>query len=241
MNKFFINEILIEEFELDYDEFYLDKYQILKSVGYKKDDIPDLIQQVFDEVLIDLSKKVNIKGGFKIFPSNQISIGKEHIIISGITFNCGEIIKSCLTDSESVVLLICTIGNQVEKWTKSLLEKNEPLAGYFSDLIASELVEMAADKLELKLEQMLKLYKIKTTTRFSPGYCGWDVGEQQKLFSILPKGFCGVTLNNESMMFPVKSISAIIGIGSNVSKKKYNCSKCVLESCLKKDRYEKYF
>ena len=81
-------------------------------------------------------------------------------------------------------------------------------------------------------------FDYKTTNRYSPGYCGWNVSDQQKLFALLPKNFCGVSLNENSMMLPVKSISAVIGIGKTVEKKDYQCSICDVEFCYKRDRNE---
>ncbi|MCK7538940.1 MAG: hypothetical protein MZV63_52410 [Marinilabiliales bacterium] len=45
------------------------------------------------------------------------------------------------------------------------------------------------------------------TNRFSPGYCGWDVAEQHKLFSFFKDNFCGITLTESALMNPVKSVS----------------------------------
>ncbi|MCK7517168.1 MAG: hypothetical protein MZV64_05325 [Ignavibacteriales bacterium] len=37
---------------------------------------------------------------------------------------------------------------------------------------------------------------LKTTNRFSPGYCGWHVSEQHNLFRLVPDNYCGITLND---------------------------------------------
>ena len=80
-------------------------------------------------------------------------------------------------------------------------------------------------------EQMSKEGK-KITNRFSPGYCGWNVSEQHKLFSLLPGNFCGIRLTESALMDPVKSVSGIIGIGPDVRRMPYTCSLCDMKNCI---------
>jgi len=67
---------------------------------------------------------------------------------------------------------------------------------------------------------------------FSPGYCSWDVAEQHKLFSFFPTNFCGITLSDSSLMKPVKSVSGIIGIGSDLNRKVHHCLICNDKTCM---------
>ena len=69
------------------------------------------------------------------------------------------------------------------------------------------------------------------TRRFSPGYCGWSVAEQQELFSFLPDAFCGVTLTPSSLMIPVKTVSGIVGLGPGVVRSAYHCHVCDDDRC----------
>ena len=69
------------------------------------------------------------------------------------------------------------------------------------------------------------------TNRYSPGYCGWDVSEQQKLFFLLPENCCGIRLTDSSLMLPIKSVSGVIGVGKTVRKTAYKCAVCDKEDC----------
>lgn len=62
-----------------------------------------------------------------------------------------------------------------------------------------------------------------TTNRFNPGYCGWDVTEQHKLFSLMADNYCGIRLTESALMDPVKSGSGFIGIGKSVKRVPYTC------------------
>ena len=49
--------------------------------------------------------------------------------------------------------------------------------------------------------------------RFSPGYCGWHVSAQKKLFEYLKPEEIGIGLNESCLMQPLKSISGVIFTG----------------------------
>ena len=99
--------------------------------------------------------------------------------------------------------------------------------------------ESAADIVESEVNKEANENGLKCTNRYSPGYCGWNVFEQHKFFSFLPDKFCGIELSESALMTPVKSVSAVIGIGKNCEKKEYQCSLCSLENCYKRNRQEK--
>jgi len=70
---------------------------------------------------------------------------------------------------------------------------------------------------------------------YSPGYCGWKVAEQSKLFKMFPADFCNIGLTESMMMDPVKSISGIIGVGRDVKFDAYTCNLCNSLNCLYKN------
>jgi hypothetical protein len=46
--------------------------------------------------------------------------------------------------------------------------------------------------------------------RYSPGYCGWHISGQKRLFERLNPAEIGITLNSSFLMQPLKSISGVI-------------------------------
>ena len=50
------------------------------------------------------------------------------------------------------------------------------------------------------------------TLRYSPGYCGMDIGQQRKLFQLVQADAVGVTLLPSMLMHPLKSISGLVGL-----------------------------
>lgn len=155
----------------------------------------------------------------------------DYISIEGWKFNTGRIIKKMLKGSESYAFLIATAGPGPESLARELLEKGDYLEGYITDLLASALVESITNQAQEHLRRMAADKGLLISNRYSPGYCSWDVSEQQKLFGLFPENFCGITLTDSSLMSPIKSVSAVLGIGPAMKYQEYTCEICSMKDC----------
>ena len=73
------------------------------------------------------------------------------------------------------------------------MQERDMLKGYIYDVAGSEIVEAAADLMQAEMSETALGEGKKITNRYSPGYCGWDVSEQHKLFSFFPDNFCKIS------------------------------------------------
>ena len=231
-----LKQSIVKEYELDYEACAISENHFIELLGYDADNIPEPVLETIRFILLDLPGKVRMKSGYKIFNPRKVRLTGENFIIDNRNFNCGKIIYSSLKDSETIAFLISSVGYEIENWSKHFIDSNEMLKVYLIDKVASELVEQLADKTELLLENELKVIDLNATNRYSPGYCGWSVADQQNLFSLLPSKFCGVSINDNSMMMPIKSVSAVIGVGKKVEKRDYECLICEIDFCYKRER-----
>jgi hypothetical protein len=108
------------------------------------------------------------------------------------------------------------------------------MKGYIIDAIASDVVGRASEWLEKQIATYVKGRGWKVTNAYSPGYCDWSVSDQHALFSLLPQKFCDVTLTSSALMVPIKSLSAIIGLGPDVKRGAFQCSICDLTDCFRR-------
>ena len=131
-----------------------------------------------------------------------------------------------------MAVFVCTAGEGIEQLIARYKKEGELLKSYISDLAGTLLVEKAMDLIQQKLGDQIIPKGLFLTNRYSPGYCDWDTSEQHRLFSLLPKGFCGVTLNTSALMSPMKSISGIIGIGKKVKFHRHDCRACKSTRCI---------
>ncbi len=71
--------------------------------------------------------------------------------------------------------------------------------------------------------------------RYSPGYCGWDITGQRKLFRALRPEEVGVTLRESCLMEPLKSISGVL-VAARPEDHRFDntypfCSACTTQTC----------
>jgi cobalamin-dependent methionine synthase-like protein len=218
------------EYSINFSDINIKHHDVNKLIGYKDNDVPLLVQGKIHEIIEESTVKCDLKGGYKIY--RNVFVSQHELILENIKFNTKEIIASGLENSVDIAILLCTVGQEISKWSSELFKGDDPLKAYIADLIASIMVEKVADFVQHKIENEASLKRLRITNRYSPGYCGWDIIEQHKLFSLLPKNFLGISLNKEALMIPVKSISAIVGLGANVEKKDYQCTDCERKDCL---------
>ena len=151
-------------------------------------------------------------------------------------FDMGKIILHQLRDSEAYALFICTAGIQFEDYQRRLKEQGDMVRVFIADALGSVIAEKTADMMERHLQESIEKLQWQHTNRFSPGYCGWHVSEQQLLFPLFDSNTCGVTLTDSSLMVPIKSVSGIIGLGKKVRRLDYTCGLCNFEKCYKRKR-----
>ena len=149
-------------------------------------------------------------------------------------FDMGRIIGRQLQGSEAYALFICTSGVAFEAYQQQLKQAGDMVRVFIADSLGSVIAEKTADQMELAVQQGIDKLGWHHTNRFSPGYCGWHVSQQQLLFPLFEGKTCGVTLTDSSLMVPIKSVSGIMGLGGTVRKLEYTCGLCNFEKCYKR-------
>ena len=151
-------------------------------------------------------------------------------------FEMGNIILRQLRGSEAFALFICTSGLEFETYQHRLKEQGDMVRVFIADALGSVIAEKCADQMEKALQESIDKLGWKQTNRFSPGYCGWHVSQQQLLFPLFQGHTCGVKLTDSSLMIPIKSVSGIIGLGKKVRKLEYTCGLCDFKQCYKRKK-----
>lgn len=149
--------------------------------------------------------------------------------------------------AEALALFAVTIGEEVSQKISQLFQKNELVLGSMLDGAASVGVDNAADVIEKHFLTILVKRGTATSTttvlRYSPGYCGWHMSGQKKLFTYLKPEDIGISLLDSFLMRPLKSISGVLIAGPreiHVFEDSYPfCSECKTHSC--RERIEALF
>ena len=195
--------------------------EIYQAMGYRGA-IPDsytceLIAETYSEIApLCLPRYM-----FRILEARQVSRQKIEVGDTGFAagegtgFTTGGSIGSYLQGMTQVCLFVATAGNEYDAYLH----------------IGSVIAEACGTLLAKELETESELFH---TLPYSPGYCGWNICEQQKLFSFFPPEPCGIVLSDSFLMSPVKSISGFIGLGKELRPQPYRCEICNNKQCYKR-------
>jgi hypothetical protein len=196
---------------------------------------PDVSSEILP-VIPRLAPRIKALGGFSIFPIHADSARQlvEVHANDNVLLLSGEMITPAFEGASHCAVFAASIGEGVEKEGERLSSQGNILQGYFADLFGSAAAERAAEFVHERVREYAVSEGMGSGNRYSPGYCGWDVSDQHKLFSLFPAGFCGISLKDSSMMVPVKSVSGIIPLGAGVVHKPYLCAVCTRKGCIYK-------
>lgn len=149
-------------------------------------------------------------------------------------------IKDVYPNAASLTLFALTIGGAVSARIEAIFAANDFALGYVLDAVASEAAEKAADRLEaiVAADAPKPAGTDTASLRYSPGYCGWHISGQKRLFERLKPERIGITLNSSFLMQPLKSVSGVIVSAErkhHLIKSDYPfCAACPHRSCRKR-------
>ncbi len=160
----------------------------------------------------------------------------------------GKALARLLASSRQVVLLLGTIGSALETHVSILLPANPPL-GLALDAVGSAAVQSLLEAACAQIGRDAGQRGWQATVPLSPGMEGWPAGPgQAQVFAALdaplpddPAGLpltaqVGVSLNESGMMVPLKSLTAVIGLGPEVESTGRVCDYCsIRQTCRYQD------
>jgi hypothetical protein len=131
------------------------------------------------------------------------------------------------------------VGQSVTGEIKELFDAHEFALGSMLDSAASAGTDKAADFVQSHYFNFLleqgQISPDKSVMRFSPGYCGWHMSGQKKLFEFLHPEDIGIRLLDSFLMQPLKSISGVMVAGGRETfdfEDSFGfCSQCSSHTC----------
>jgi len=227
--------------EIPAEKVVPDQAGILEKQGVPTgDDTPPKIRELLDTALDTFSSAVSAKGIYSDVTSAEFAD-----IYAGEGNNEAETpLEGIFPKAETLALFAVTVGEKVCTEIDGLFDSNEPALAYMLDAAASDGAEKAADYLEAYYYNNTPLPDDASVPgkilRYCPGYCGWHISGQGKLFDYLHPEEIGITLRPSFLMEPLKSVSGVFIIGSpeiHIFKPKYSfCRECTSHSCLDRQR-----
>ena len=214
-----------------YSHFYIKEKlkispkEILRYMQCKEetDDIKNVIKEILPLVYDVLSPK----GSFVYLP---IRCNEDEINIADTFFKSHSLAKN-LKDCNFAIVFTLSLGINIDMLIKKH-SVTSTLEAFCINAVATAAIEEYANRFCLEMAENLKNDGLYTHPRFSPGYGDLAIDNQITFLNLTnAHRLVGITLTENYMMMPSKSITAIMG----VSSKDTGCTHHDCENCNKYD------
>jgi len=187
---------------------------VFENLGYTKDKTgSEKILDLFMDAKDVFTKSVRAVGMIHNLPNEKFGD-----IYQGMGQNAPDSpIEKIYPQADYLALFALTLGKKISSKIEDLFKNNDFPLGYMLDTIASIAADKAVEVLEdLYYNSLLRMdYSSEGTCvlSYSPGYCGWHISGQKKLFQYLLPKKIGISLNDSFLMTPLKSVSGVLIAG----------------------------
>ena len=222
---------MIFEFKYSFSQLEISETEVAEFMGFEPDSIPEPFSEAIENGLQISAEICEPTGGYILFDNPEIDSKTGILRICGKTFHPAKVVVSQIKNASSLAFFICTAGKEITEKSKEFSENDDPITGYILDVTGSIAADKTAELIQKELAIRCAESGLRTSERFSPGYCEWSVSEQKLLFDLFPPKIFGIELTESSLMYPVKSVSGIIGIGKSLNQKGYQCQWCDDKDC----------
>lgn len=158
---------------------------------------------------------------------------KDYLSFCGIRTS-STTIKKAVNGCGKVTLFAATIGAPFDRLI-ARYGRLEPSKALIFQAIGAERIESLCDAFCDKMNTDLNAFGKSLRPRVSPGYGDIPLEMQRQIFRVLDcERKIGLTLNESLLMSPSKSVTAIVGIGSNLLSPSNPCDGCDKADCIYK-------
>lgn len=225
-----ITKGLVQSYTLN--ELIPARSKVLASMGIENSvSVPDDVQFLFNEamkIFNDLAKPIGL--------IKQINKETFEEILKGKGQNENKFpLQGIVAKASHLALFVFTLGEKISHEIQQRIREKDYPIGYMLDIIASRSTELAIVVQEKRFVENIGFASNQKALLYSPGYCGWHITAQQKIFVYLRPEEINVKLNESSLMSPIKSVTGIMIAGDSEThnfKNNFNfCRSCKTFSC----------
>ena len=136
-----------------------------------------------------------------------------------------------LCNCTQTYILAATLGAAVDRLI-SQRTKIDSAEALCLQACAAEKIESYCDSIENELLSEINKHGLHLRPRFSPGYGDFNIAHQSDILRILQAHKrIGVTETKTNMLTPLKSVTAVLGVGTEAVSKTAKCAGCGKKDC----------
>lgn len=203
----------------------VDKKEVFRYLGYGGREVDLKTEQLADSLIEKLPEIITPRFVLRELP---LTVTDESVIIDKYNIKSANL-RANLKGCKSVVLFAATLGREADTLVKRC-ELTSIAKAAVAQAVLSAATEAYCDEINEKIRSEKEGLFLRP--RFSAGYGDFLLEYQEMFFELLDiTKKIGVTLTNELLMVPTKSVTALIGISD--SQRSCNNEKC--GNCNKKE------
>ncbi len=204
----------------------INKAEALRYMGYGKSKPDEVTLKNIEECEKALLDAVKPEYVYRVF---DIEHTDDKVVVAGTSLVLtGNDIKQHLRGCTKAALLAVTVSGGADRLIRSYAAY-DMAKSVITDCLASAAVEQVCNEVDRIIrESTQQPYQ---TWRFSPGYGDFPLEVQKEFLEVLNAGKrIGLSVLDNCMMVPTKSVTAVIGLSDNeISKGKRGCACCNMQ------------
>ena len=209
--------------ELKGTKLVFQEENILRYLGYGERSIPLFLQTKVEPLVHVARKLIQPKAVWEIYARDEL---EEREVRS---------LPEPIQSAEFFAFALCTVGERIEGGIETLNAEGKMVEGLILDALGSAAVSELAETVASEIRQWARERGYGVSRAFGPGAGAgdWPLANQRLVFGRLPAEELGVTLTNDLLMKPRKSLTFVVGIGENVMRAShlFSCAGCPRADC----------
>ncbi|MGO2384869.1 MAG: methionine synthase [Pseudolactococcus laudensis] len=189
----------------------IEKSEVLRYLGYRrKQELTPDISALVDEMIMEVQ---NVSNARYLYQAYDFTLDEAnhaiHLTNTDLVLQSKQL-YSHLKHAKQVVLLAATLGIEVERQVR-LYELSEMTKAFVLDAACVDYIEKICDLAEVDIDSQFTDSVL--NRRFSPGYGDLSLEVQPQFLKTLGADRqLGLTLTDNYLMIPRKSVTAILGL-----------------------------
>ena len=186
--------------------------EVLAAQGLpERGDLPERLRDLLEDAFAEYDALAEPRA-----IAGELSRADLDAVLDGFDGPVGEtVIGQIYPRAAAFALYVATLGTPLANRIREMFATNDLGRGWMLDAVASSGADRLSYLLSTRFEEELGRngHAAPRVLPYSPGYCGWTVRGQKKLFARLGPEQIGVTLNDSCLMTPIKSVSGVLVSG----------------------------
>ncbi len=202
------------------------KAEILRYLGYHSQKVDPQTEALIDDCIEELLKVAKPRYVYRIFTVQQDSLNETIFLPECNLTLSGRDIYEHLRECRKCAIMSATLGIEVDNLIR-VTEAETMSRAVILDACATELIEKLCDFVELEIASLAAKEKRGINYRFSPGYGDCPLTLQNRIGDVLDTSRkIGLTITENALMIPRKSVTAFIGFTIQIKKNTNKCATC---------------